>query len=92
MLENSILWVKVEYPDGSEGIFRGTTSSEIIRAVTGTLPKRDVFNEDGSCLRDNYVFNVKTRTIVNLEDLVFHIFEEKPEFNRRVDKFANSFI
>lgn len=92
MLKDDIMWVKVNYLDGSEGIFRGTTSTEIIQEIVGKLPERDIYNDDVSCLRDGYVFNVKTQTVVELGDLDFSTYENKPRFNREVDEFANSFL
>lgn len=91
MLDSDIVWVSLIYNDSSQSIFRATKNREIIESILGRKETRDVF--DGEVLKEGYLFKVNTMVlfeVINVRSI--EVSREMPEFEREVDKFANSFI
>lgn len=81
-LEFNICWVKVVYTDSSCVIFRGTRCLDIINEFTNV-----------SVIDPNEIFDVsKEEMRFFTPECVITCHELKPEFERRVDEFANQFI
>lgn len=92
MIKNDIVWVKIKYPDESVKITRGTKCVFIIESILGGKPDRDVYSKDGTCVSDNYIFDVETKRFINVEGTEIECSKEEPELERNIDKFARSFI
>lgn len=81
-LENNICWVKVVYSDSSSVVFRGTRCLDIINEFTNV-----------SVINPNEIFDVSKREMRFFSpECVISSHSTKPNFERRVDEFANQFI
>lgn len=75
-----VVWVKMVYPDKSVLIFRGTRSVEIAHQLGLELDD------------DNFILDIEKHRVINGMDCEVSYHNQKPEFERRLDRFANSFI
>lgn len=81
-LEFSICWVKIVYSDGSTIIFRGTRCIDIIREFTNV-----------NIVNPNEIYDVSKKEMrFFTPECVISSHKTKPEYERRVDEFANQFI
>lgn len=78
--KEDIVWVKVIYPDLSTLIFRGTQSNEIANSIGKVLDD------------DNFILDVGKERVIDVTDCEVSYHDVKPEYERRIDSFANNFI
>ena len=92
-LEKEDGWVNVLYPDNSMYVFRGTRNLELVQILNkGNLPDYDVYLDDEkTILLPQYIYDIKKCNFFDTDGLNYTVSEE-PEFKRRIDKYANSFI
>lgn len=91
LLKNDIVFVSITYDDLSCRIIRGTQCQEYIIDILGELPDMDIYT-DTQEIKDNFIFDVTSKKIIDVTGLVVECSTTKPNFNREVDRFANSFI
>ena len=81
-LDYGICWVKVVYTDSSTIIFRGTRCLEIINEFTNV-----------SVVNPNEIYDVSSKQMrFFTPECEISCSKSKPNFERRVDEFANQFI
>ncbi len=81
-LESNIRWVKVIYSDSSNIVFRGTRNLAIINSFTNV-----------NVIDENEIYDVNREKMRYFgPECEVQVFSLKPDFERRVDEFANQFI
>ena len=81
-LESNIRWVKVIYSDSSNIVFRGTRNLAIINSFTNV-----------NVIDENEIYDVNREKMRYFgSECEVKVFSLKPDFERRVDEFANQFI
>lgn len=88
---SGLCWIKLTYKDSSERIFRGTQNLNIIKDFIDSPIAEDFINSPDS-ISENYVFDIKNRSFIEINGLDMETYKSKPEYTRRVDRFAGSFI
>lgn len=92
-LDDDVKWIRITYLDKSQRIIRATRCVDLILKIRGSLEDRDVYYPDGrGVIRPNYVFDVKYERFIEVENLKVGEFENKPKYEREVDKFASRFL
>ncbi|MNM55708.1 hypothetical protein D3C81_668560 [compost metagenome] len=91
-LDDDIYWVELVYSDESCKVFRGTRNLDIIKSVRGKLPLTDIYSDDYKSLKENIIYDIKNDIFQEIEDQKIIISSKIPEFRRKVDKYANSYI
>ena len=80
-LHEGICWVKIQYPDPSVRIFRGTMNLDICR------------DRGFSNLGFREILDMGKSTIIYVPpEAVLSVHDTMPEYERGVDKFASRFI
>lgn len=80
LADKDVVFVKLKYNDNSTNIFRGTYSQVIADSLNLKL-------EDS-----NLIINTDNKTLVDISGCEVSYYLAKPEYERRLDEFANQFI